>query len=52
MKRLYLRWMVVICVGLVIAWLAGQHYDREVRPITPEALQKTILPLIERLKRA
>jgi cytochrome c-type biogenesis protein CcmE len=37
-KGLYLRWVVVICVALVIAWLAAQHYDREVRPITPEAL--------------
>lgn len=38
MKGLYLRWVAVICVALVIAWLAIQHYDREVRPITPAAL--------------
>lgn len=41
MKGLYLRWVVVVCVALVIGWLAGQHYDREVRPISPEALLQT-----------
>jgi cytochrome c-type biogenesis protein CcmE len=35
-RGLYLRWVVVIFVGLVIAWFAVQHYDREVKPITPE----------------
>jgi cytochrome c-type biogenesis protein CcmE len=37
-KGLYIRWVVVICVAMVIGWLADQHYDREVKPITPEAL--------------
>jgi cytochrome c-type biogenesis protein CcmE len=40
-KGLYIRWVVVIFVGLVIAWFAAQHYDREVKPITPEALLQT-----------
>lgn len=38
MKGLYFRWVVVITVVLIIGWLADQHYEREVRPITPEVL--------------
>ncbi|MBI3622170.1 MAG: hypothetical protein HY208_08305 [Nitrospirae bacterium] len=38
MKGFYLRWAVVIGVALVLAWLAAQHYDREVKTITPEQL--------------
>jgi cytochrome c-type biogenesis protein CcmE len=38
MKGFYLRWAVVIGVALVLAWLAAQHYDREVRAVTPEQL--------------
>jgi cytochrome c-type biogenesis protein CcmE len=37
-KGLYLRWVAVIFVGLMIAWFADQHYDREVKPITPVQL--------------
>jgi len=38
MKGFYIRWAVVIGVALVLAWLAAQHYDREVKTITPEQL--------------
>jgi len=38
MKGCYLRWAGIISVALVLAWLAAQHYDREVRAVTPEQL--------------
>jgi len=38
MKGFYLRWAGIISVALVLAWLAAQHYDRDVRTVIPEQL--------------
>ncbi len=41
MTGFYLRWAGIAGVALVVAWLAAQHYDREVQTITPEQLLQT-----------
>jgi len=38
MKGFYLRWAGIISVAIVLAWLAAQHYDRDVRTVIPEQL--------------